>query len=156
MTIRNQQIQLGSSSCAHILQQAQPACFVFLGTDTQCQHFLLAFQIDSQGRQNDAGITFFPMANCKMDAIELDYAPMGLQWAFAPRFKLLGERLVQTTDSTGDFLPLPSACEPLRPLYGCWFLPQTSGSTLQQLVARLDGTAQKPGCEIDPHGLLAR
>ncbi len=47
MTIGDQQIHLGSSSCPHILQQAQPACFVLLGTDAQSQHFLLSFQIDA-------------------------------------------------------------------------------------------------------------
>src|SRR6266571_3424202 len=33
MSIGDQQIHLSSSSCTHILQQAQPACFVLLGTD---------------------------------------------------------------------------------------------------------------------------
>lgn len=40
------------------------------------------------------------MTNGKMDAIQVDDAVMGEQGTPAPSFLLLGQRLVQTTDST--------------------------------------------------------
>src|SRR5689334_861965 len=84
------------------------------------QHFLLAFEIDSQHRQNDARLAFFPMPDLEMDAIQVHHAPMGLQRTSTPGFKLLGQGLVQTADAAGDFEPRPSACEPLPPLYAYW------------------------------------
>src|SRR5579884_507360 len=41
------------------------------------------------------------MANSEMDAVEIDDAVVGEQRAFSPRFKLLGQALVEATDSAG-------------------------------------------------------
>src|SRR5437868_14535676 len=41
------------------------------------------------------------MTNTEMDAIEVQDAPVLLKRTLSPRFKLLGERLVEATDRTG-------------------------------------------------------
>jgi hypothetical protein len=68
MSIGDQQIHLGRSSCPHILRALlnQPA----LSSSAQTwprQHFLLSFEVDSQCRQNDARIAFSPMPDLEMD-----------------------------------------------------------------------------------------
>ena len=42
-------------------------------------------------------------------------APVFWQAALTPGFKLLGQRLVEATDRTGDFEPLPAGFEPRPP-----------------------------------------
>src|SRR5258708_33005406 len=46
MSIRDQQIYLDGSSCAHVLQHTQPPFFILLCTGSQSQHFLLSFQVN--------------------------------------------------------------------------------------------------------------
>ena len=55
------------------------------------------------------------MTNAEMDAIQVDNPPVFLQAALTPGFKLLGQRLVEATDGTGDFRRLPSGFERLLP-----------------------------------------
>jgi hypothetical protein len=47
------------------------------------------------------------MTNAEMDAIEVQDPPVLLERALAPGFKLLGQRLVETTNRAGDFERLP-------------------------------------------------
>lgn len=47
------------------------------------------------------------MTNGEMHPIEVEDTPMLLQRTLTPGFKLLGERLVEATDRTRDFEPLP-------------------------------------------------
>src|SRR5260221_12163665 len=41
------------------------------------------------------------MTDAEMHAIQVEHTPMRLQRALAPRFKLLGEALVEVTDGAG-------------------------------------------------------
>ena len=107
MSLGDKEIHQRRSSCAHVLRQTQPSFFAFLGTGRQSRDLFVPFQIDSQCRQNDAGIAFCSMTNLKMHSIQVHHAPMRMQATLPPRFKLLGEALVQTADGTVYFEPLP-------------------------------------------------
>src|SRR6266700_2436997 len=61
MPIRHDQVNLGRSSCAEVLQETEPSLFAFLRTGSQCQHLFVAFLIHTQGRQNHGGIGLIPM-----------------------------------------------------------------------------------------------
>ncbi len=43
------------------------------------------------------------MTHFQVDAIYLEHAPVALQRAAPPRFKLFRERVIEPTDGTGDF-----------------------------------------------------
>jgi hypothetical protein len=93
------------------------------------------------------------MTNVKMHAIEVEDTPMLLQGALAPGFKLLGQRLVETTNRTGtgrhsqqrlgDFPNFVRACpgdkHPRRALLQC--------------VVHSDCNVQMPACGIALHDL---
>ena len=45
MAVGDDQIDVGGSSSAQIVQQASPSIFILLGADSQGEHLFVAFQI---------------------------------------------------------------------------------------------------------------
>jgi hypothetical protein len=127
MPIGHDEVNLSRSSCAQILKEADPTLFALLYAGAPRQHLFVAFQIYSQGCQNDRGIGLVPVANTEMHAVQVQDTPVLLKRTLAPGLKLLRERLVETTDGTGDFEPRPSTFGLLPQLCGCSCLQQTSG-----------------------------
>lgn len=101
VAIGDDEVNLCGPSCAQIVQETEPSLFALLGTHMQCQHLFVALQIHPEGRQNDRGVGFFPMANAKMHSIEVEHSPMRLQNTLPPRLKLLCQCLVEPTDRAG-------------------------------------------------------
>ena len=101
MPIGHNEVDLGGSSCTQVLQQAEPALFVFLGTGTEGHHLFVALQIHCQGCQNDGSIGLVSMTNAEMHPIQVEHPPMGLQRTLSPHLKLLGQALVEPTDRAG-------------------------------------------------------
>jgi hypothetical protein len=101
MAIRHDQINLGYSSPAQILQEAVPSILAFLGANLQSQNLFVSFQIHAQGGQDDRGIGLVAVTNAEMHAIQVQDTPMLLQRALSPRVKLLGQALVEATDGAG-------------------------------------------------------
>src|SRR5260221_8447073 len=135
MPIGDNQIDLGCSAIAEILQEAVPAIFVFLCTRAESQHLSVSLQINAQRRENHGCIGFGPMTNREMDAIQIQNTVVGEQGTLAPGFILLGQRLNQTTDGTSagrDPIKVcatsPTLCV-LTPLTNIWVSASaTSGS----------------------------
>ncbi len=94
------------------------------------------------------------MTNGKMDAIEVQDTVVGQKWAYAPRFKLFSQRLVQTADRAGDFRPPLSVFPRLSQLYEYLYRLQTSLSSLQLPLVHSDCSARRPACETPLLGRL--
>ena len=83
MPIRHDQIDLGGSSPAQIVQQADPSVLAFLGAGPQCQHLFVSCQIHPYCCQNDGGIGLVAMTNAEMHAIQVQDTPVLLESARA-------------------------------------------------------------------------
>jgi hypothetical protein len=99
MPIRDDQIDLGPSSMAQILEETPPAIGVFFGTRTSGQDVVVPLQIDAQGRDNDRGLGCGAVAHTNMDAIERQDAGMNETWAHAPGFTVVREGVGETTSA---------------------------------------------------------
>ena len=76
MSISDDQINLGRSSCSQVLQEASPSIFALLSTGPQRQHFLVSCQVYSQGDEDHGRISLFSMTHTEMDAIQIENTPM--------------------------------------------------------------------------------
>ncbi len=74
--VGDDEVDLGGPSGAQIVQEIEPSLLAFLRTGMQCQHFFGAFQIHTQGGQNDGGIGLLAVTNAEMDTIQVEHTPM--------------------------------------------------------------------------------
>lgn len=101
MSVGDNQINLGRASPSQVLQQAGPSIFAFLSTSPQSQDLFVSAQIDPYCRQDDSGISLVPVTNAEMHPIQVQDTPVLLERALPPSVKLLGQRLVETTNRAG-------------------------------------------------------
>lgn len=101
MAVGHDEIHLGGSARAQVLEHTHPAVFAFLGTGSQCQHFFVSVQVHSQRGQDHGRIGLVAMTHTEMDPIKIKDPPVFLQWALPPGGELLLEILVEAADGTG-------------------------------------------------------
>ena len=95
--------------------------------------------------EKHSGIGLVSMSHLVMDAIEIENAPVFLQWTLTPDFKLFGQGLVEVTDTAGArshsdeglshiayFLGADSCHEHLgKPFSHVWFITQIAVKDLR-------------------------
>ena len=103
MPVTYDEIDLCRTAPSDVFEQAEPAVFVLLSTDSERQHFFVSGHVHSQRGKDHRRIGLVPMTHAEMDPIEVEDTPMRLQRAFAPSGELLLQIASKPTDGTGTW-----------------------------------------------------